>query len=148
VIAQPKAGPGSAGRVIAVVDGRRQILTAGDFGVARNRQMRFGASMAVADLDVDGHADLVVGAPGTTVDGRRLAGAVFVYRGTPDGLVPATVIDQNHPQIDARPSRGERFGITVSVAPSGELLVVTAREADFSGPRIRTEAGVTAPLGA
>jgi hypothetical protein len=146
VIAQPNARPVRAGRVVAVVDGRRQILTAADFGVDRSRQMRFGASVAVADLDADGYADLVVGAPGTTVDGRRFAGAVFVYRGSADGLVPATVIDQNHPQIDAGPARNERFGVVVSIAPSGELLVVTAREAGFAGPRIRTEAAVTAPF--
>lgn len=147
VLAQPNAHPARAGRVIAAIDGRRRVLTAADFGSGLTRGMRFGASVAVADLDADGFADLVVGAPGATVDGRRRAGAVFVYRGSPDGLVPAMVIDQNHPELEARPRRGERFGVAVRIAPSGALVVVTAREADLPGPRKRTPMTIAAPLG-
>lgn len=147
VLAQPNAHPVRTGRVIAVIDGRRRVLTAADFGSGPTRGMRFGASVAVADLDADGFADLVVGAPGATVDGRRRAGAVFVYRGSPEGLVPAIVVDQNHPQLEARPMRGERFGVVVRIAPSGALVVVAAREADPPGPRKRTSMTIAAPLG-
>jgi hypothetical protein len=50
----------------------------------------FGARLASADLDQDGHAELIVGAPDRQVnwgpDSDGGAGTVFVYRGAPGGL--------------------------------------------------------------
>jgi len=51
---------------------------------------RFGASLATGDLDGDGYADLIVGAPGLDRIGARRGvdrGAVYVYRGSDDGLL-------------------------------------------------------------
>lgn len=39
----------------------------------------FGATLAAADFNRDGRDDLVVGAPGVTIDGKANAGAVFVF---------------------------------------------------------------------
>ncbi len=46
----------------------------------------FGSSIAVGDLDADDRLEMLVGAPGTTVDGSDAAGAVFVFRGGVDGI--------------------------------------------------------------
>jgi hypothetical protein len=45
--------------------------------------------LVVADLDGDGHEDLIVGLPQTSVDGSR-GGWVAVHRGLPEGGVDAT----------------------------------------------------------
>ena len=49
----------------------------------------FGKSLAAADFDGDGYADLAIGVPGKAVGGTALAGIVEVLRGGPDGLSAA-----------------------------------------------------------
>jgi hypothetical protein len=46
----------------------------------------FGASLALGDVDADGRADLMVGAPRMTVDGKPAAGGVFVVAGSTSGI--------------------------------------------------------------
>ena len=46
----------------------------------------FGAAVATADVNGDGQRDLVVGAPGSTVDGKVGAGALYTIPGTAGGL--------------------------------------------------------------
>ena len=48
----------------------------------------FGASLASADLDLDGYADLVVGAPHFYTDPHGY-GSVTIFRGSPSGLTQA-----------------------------------------------------------
>lgn len=64
---------------------------------------RFGQSIATNDLNGDGFSELIVGAPGVPIiselDQRKLpTGAVYVFRGGPDGLTgqPSAVI---HPAL-------------------------------------------------
>ncbi|GGR83455.1 hypothetical protein GCM10010252_22700 [Streptomyces aureoverticillatus] len=47
---------------------------------------RFGAAVAVTDVNGDGHADLAIGAPGEDVDGRVDAGNVTVVYGGDGGF--------------------------------------------------------------
>jgi hypothetical protein len=64
-----------------------RVLLQPDVGAAAEAGDQFGSALATGDIDGDGYDDLVVGAPyedfQTTVD----AGAVYVYRGSPHGLV-------------------------------------------------------------
>ncbi len=46
----------------------------------------FGASLAAADFDGDGYADLAIGVPGQAVQGNEGAGAVHVVPGGPNGM--------------------------------------------------------------
>ena len=74
------AGQDGAGRVIV-----RPAGTTGDFSPAATVLAmpagRFGRALASADVNADGFADVVVGAPG--------AGAVFVFAGAATGLAGA-----------------------------------------------------------
>jgi hypothetical protein len=65
---------------------------------------RFGASIAVMDVDADGRGDVVVGAP--FADGE--VGAVHLFASTPGDLVPAGTW--------AGVSPGERFGSVLAAA--------------------------------
>lgn len=56
---------------------------------------RFGETMIAADFNADGFDDLVVGAPGEELGSGPEAGAVFLFIGSPKGLLPAKAIDQS-----------------------------------------------------
>ncbi|MEU1457704.1 FG-GAP repeat protein [Streptomyces avermitilis] len=78
------ATPGSFGY-------RQQTLnqdTVGVAGVAETGD-RFGAALAVADIDNDGRDDLIAGAPGEAIGTRAGAGAATLLFGGPTGLVDA-----------------------------------------------------------
>jgi hypothetical protein len=61
--------------------------TQGEFWIAHGDQAgaRFGASLGMADVNGDGYADLLVGAPSYT-NGQVAEGKVFVYLGSSSGL--------------------------------------------------------------
>lgn len=94
-------------RVFVYRGGGNPVLTQ-DFVINSPEPHReFGASIALADLDGDGHDDLVVGAPGQLYDDT---GAVYVYFSSPLDDTPDIVIDAAYPQ---------EFG--VCVANAGDL---------------------------
>ncbi|MGW3656309.1 FG-GAP repeat protein [Streptomyces sp. NPDC005151] len=80
--------------------GRAQNVTQNSAGVPGSNEWDdgFGTTMAGADFNRDGYADLAVGSPGETVDGRRTQGAVTILWGSAAGLSGGTVV----PNKDAR----------------------------------------------
>ncbi|OEV11136.1 integrin-like protein [Streptomyces nanshensis] len=62
--------------------------TAGVPGVAENGD-RFGAALAVTDVDRDGRDDLIAGAPGEAIGSRAGAGAAWLLHGGARGLLDA-----------------------------------------------------------
>ncbi len=92
--------------------GSRVVPLRQDAGVADDW---FGAAVAGAgDVDGDGFADLVIGAPGRE-DFEVDAGAVYLYRGGPRGLdpVPAVVL--------ADGAGGDHQELGVAVAGAGDV---------------------------
>jgi hypothetical protein len=92
-------------------------VTAASLGLpASAKGDRFGAAVLVDDINADGCADLVIGAPGAS----KGSGAVYLAYGSDTGIVAAGAT-----RI-ASPSSGARFGEAVGVTHSGaaqQLLV-------------------------
>ncbi|MEU8359951.1 hypothetical protein AB0C27_28455 [Nonomuraea sp. NPDC048882] len=74
----------------------------------------FGWALTLAHVNGDRCIDVVVGAPGTDVDGKKSAGAVFVYYG--GAFAPPQRL------IATKPHEGDRFGW--SLAAHGDLLAI------------------------
>jgi hypothetical protein len=110
---------------------RDNTLTGG-FGIGEE----FGRSLAVADFDCDGFDDLAVGAPGADLPAGlgdaviEDAGAVYLFRGGPDGLGSSgtIVIHQGVFGTAGEPEEGDRFGEVLAVAN------VNGRSLDVSPP--------------
>ncbi|MEV2252051.1 FG-GAP repeat protein [Streptomyces sp. NPDC050147] len=91
--------------------------TAGMPGVAETGD-GFGDALAVADIDADGHDDLIAGAPGEAIGSAAKAGSVTVLKGGEMGLLdpagaanPGTVAyQQNSPGIPGAAQAGDLFG--------------------------------------
>jgi len=78
---------------------------------ANERGDRFGAAMAVADFDGDGIDDLVVAAPNEAIGNRGPSGAVYLFLGSPNGLMATQLIDQS--DLD-RNQTGDQFGAAMT----------------------------------
>lgn len=106
-------------------------------GVAGGAEARdeFGAALAIADFDGDGHGDLAIGAPGEGISGRAGAGAVNVLYGRSDGLSPAG--DQLW-HADDRGIKG--------IAAANDLFGLTLAAGDLSGNN-RAELAIGIPGG-
>jgi hypothetical protein len=74
--------------------GHTQNITQNSAGVPGTNEWDdgFGTTMAGADFNRDGYADLAVGSPGETVDGRKNQGGVTVLWGSRSGLSGGTVV--------------------------------------------------------
>ncbi|MYW68778.1 hypothetical protein GTY65_32575 [Streptomyces sp. SID8379] len=76
---------------------------------------RFGASVAVGDMNDDGCADIAIGAPGETVDGVKGTGSVTVLDGR-KGWVESggRAYHQATPGITGTPETGDAFGSSLA----------------------------------
>lgn len=93
--------------------------TAGVPGVAENGD-RFGAALAVADVNRDGRDDLIAGAPGEAIGSRAGAGAAWLLRGGALGLLDtngaATSVtwNQDTSGVPGVAEAGDAFGAAVA----------------------------------
>ncbi|MEV4413293.1 M4 family metallopeptidase [Catellatospora sp. NPDC049609] len=82
---------------------------------------RFGASVAVGDLNGDGFADVAVGAPNEAVDTVANAGAVTTLPGSASGLVTAgSLWSQGSGGVDDAAEQGDQFGVTLILTKLGK----------------------------
>jgi hypothetical protein len=143
------AGRSEAGAVSVVYGGSGGLKTAGRTLITQNTSGvpgtaeagdAFGSAVASADLNRDGYADLLIGAPGEDVDGDTNDGTVVVVWGARSGLSGArTVVDYWHEDVD-------RYGQAVAVGDldgDGDLDVAIGATGSVavsfvSGPVTRT----------
>lgn len=81
---------------------------------------RFGAALAVTDVNGDGRDDLVVGAPGEAIGTRKGAGAVTLLLGRTGGLLDASgkassvPLNQGTPGVPGAAEAKDAFGAAVT----------------------------------
>ncbi|MFG3369776.1 FG-GAP-like repeat-containing protein [Streptomyces sp. NPDC048156] len=93
--------------------------TAGVPGVAEDGD-RFGASLAVTDVNRDGRDDLIAGAPGEAIGSKAGAGAAWLLYGGAQGLLDAggaarsVAWNQDTPGVPGVAEAGDAFGAAVA----------------------------------
>jgi FG-GAP repeat len=77
---------------------------------------RFGAAVAIGDVNADGRADVIVGTPGATVVGKRAAGEVYVFHGTKTGVTAlgCQALSQATKGVPGAAVSGSEFGSAVT----------------------------------
>jgi len=97
---------------------------------------RLGWSLTSGDFNDDGYADLGVGSPGTTVDGRPAAGSAAVLFGSGSGLsvIGDLALTQGAFQVPGLPESGDQFGwslMSATVRGSVADLIISAPGEDI-----------------
>jgi len=117
--------------VVRLSSGSTQFLDLGDFPDlgGLHEGDRFGAAVGIGDVDHDGCADLLVGAPG-----RTGTGAVYLLHGSPAGISTAGA-----ERLGLPAASGDRLGSALALArrPGGRTtdLWVGAPGRDVAGRR-------------
>jgi hypothetical protein len=117
------------------------------------RHDRFGAAVAVTDLDGDGVGDIVVGVPGEALGGIGDAGSAVVVPGRRAGLPGqgAYTFHQDTAGVPGGSEAGDSFGNTVGAGDVNrdgrpDLLIGAAGENDLQGAVWVVPGGTTRPL--
>jgi hypothetical protein len=81
---------------------------------------RYGWSLTMGDMNLDGYADLAIGAPFESIDGFVEAGGVNVLYGDASGLstLGQQWFDQSLPNLSGEPDTYEGFGYALTVVES------------------------------
>ncbi|GAA2222051.1 FG-GAP repeat protein [Streptomyces amakusaensis] len=99
------------------------------------RFARFGVSVSIGDLDGDTYGEIVVGADGMTLGGKKEAGSVITLPGTKNGPTStgSEELHQNTKGVPGTAEAGDRFGTRTKILDAdgdgrGELVVGTPGE--------------------
>jgi hypothetical protein len=109
----------------------KRIYTANDFpGLTAQAGAHFGADVGIVqdwgadDGDSDDCNDLLVGAPGQTVDGKAAAGALYLLAGAPGGLSEVRrTITEDSLEGPGSAQAGAHFGAAIAVETALALMV-------------------------
>jgi hypothetical protein len=104
-------------------DSDSRLITARSLGFSAQSAAGFGSSMFVTDLDGESPMDLVIGAPGESVNGVASAGAVYVVYGSSSGLGAGRAAARLTAASLGLSNTGGRFGSALTAwptAPSGQ----------------------------
>ncbi|MEU0029161.1 esterase [Streptomyces sp. NPDC006335] len=98
----------------------------------------WGNDLSVADVDGDGYAEVAVGAPGEDADGEQRAGAVWLLRGSQEGVTGtgSQYFDQNTPGIPGAAEAGDGWGAQVRLVDTdgdGRAELVAAAPDENAG---------------
>ncbi|SDU91049.1 Endo-1,4-beta-xylanase, GH35 family [Microlunatus sagamiharensis] len=127
LVPAPGARSTEGGRVVTLafsgtgagLRAKETVLTRSTKGVPGSNHAGddFGAALALGDVDRDGFADLLVGAPGEAVGGRRDAGRVTLVLGGRKGYRTSgnKAYDQDTRGVPGSAETRDRFGATVSL---------------------------------
>ncbi|OIJ69927.1 integrin-like protein [Streptomyces mangrovisoli] len=122
----------------------RTYVSAAAVAAAVTAGLSLPASAAAAaptggDFNGDGYADLAVGVPDGTVDGKAKAGYVTIVYGGPKGIgaYGSIRVSQATAEVPGSPEAGDRFGASVALLPIGTggkaLLLVGTPGEDITG---------------
>lgn len=85
-----------------------------EFGFPLASNTLFGGTLLAVNMDGDAWDDLVVSATGFTVSGQQNAGRIFIWRGSPTGLVPWVTYSET--DVNGFPQELDRFGTSLAAA--------------------------------